>query len=131
VLKHLSGDKVRIKQGPLKGLRGTLVRPQLEGWLVSTKDGDHEWVVSEVALTNFSLAARRAWQSMPDRKVGRPLGSKVSDRVSVTLRLDRNLWDSFRDAEDRGLIIDRTEIFNAWLRDYLHGLISQRRRKAS
>jgi hypothetical protein len=67
-------------------------------------------------LTNFSLAARRAWQSMPYRKVGRPVGSKVSDRVSVIFRVDRALWSEFLTAEEAGLIGDRTTVINDCLR---------------
>jgi len=112
-------------------MRGVLVRQQSDGWVISIADANREATVSEIDFTNFSLAARRAWQSMPDRKVGRPPGSRVSDRVSVTLRFDRDLWEGFRVAEHQGLVADRTEIFNTWLRDYLRGLTYIRRRNAS
>jgi hypothetical protein len=73
-------------------------------------------------VTNYSLAARKAWESMPDRRVGRPKGSATSDRVSVTLRIDRSLWDRFRRAEAARLIGDRTESINAWISERLDEL---------
>jgi len=76
-------------------------------------------VLSPEELTNYSLAARRAWQSMPDRKVGRPPGSKVSDRVSVIFRIDRTLWNEFLTADEAGIIGDRTKIINKCLSDIL------------
>ena len=78
-------------------------------------------MLSGEELTNYSLAARRAWRSMPDRKVGRPAGTRVSDRVSVIFRIDRTLWDEFLSAEKAGLIADRTSIINEYLRDILAG----------
>lgn len=53
---------------------------------------------------------------MPDRKVGRPLGSRVSDRVSVIFRIDRELWGEFQNAEEAGRIQDRTNFINDALR---------------
>ena len=43
-------------------------------------------------ITNYSLAARKAWKTEPNRGVGRPLGLRLCDRVSVT----ENLPSSFR-----------------------------------
>lgn len=87
--------------------------------MVSIPDRDLTLMVSAEELTNYSLAARRAWRSMPDRKVGRPLGSRVSDRVSVIFRIDRILWNQFLSAEENGLIGDRTTVINKCLRDFL------------
>jgi hypothetical protein len=56
---------------------------------------------------------------MPERRVGRPKGSTVCDRISVTIRFDRELWQRFRIAETEGLIADRTATFNAWLEEHL------------
>lgn len=56
---------------------------------------------------------------MPDRKVGRPVGSKVSDRLSVIFRIDRALWNEFLAAEDSGLVGDRTSVINQCLRSVL------------
>jgi len=121
VSEHKKGDKVRIKHGKFTGERGILMQPHTGKWLVSMHDGALTVMVSTGELTNYSLAARRAWRSMPDRKVGRPAGSKVSDRISVIFRVDRTLWDEFLTAEEAGLIGDRTTVINACLRDVLAG----------
>ncbi len=119
MLEHAKADKVRIKGGPFAGQRGTLLRRESGKWLVSLMNEDKEVSVAGENLTNFSLAARRAWQSMPHRKVGRPVGSKVSDRLSVIFRVDRALWNEFLAAEDVGLVRDRTTVINECLRSVL------------
>jgi hypothetical protein len=63
-------------------------------------------------IRNYSLAARKAWVKMPNRQVGRPKGSAQSDRVSVTLRFDRALWQRFLLLEQEGIIGDRVQLFN-------------------
>ena len=75
-----------------------------------------------MSVTNFSLAARKAWVTGPDRPVGRRKGTKLCDRVSVTLRIDRDLWERFRGMEGSGLIEDRTAAVNSWLRQKLEEL---------
>jgi hypothetical protein len=119
VLQHAKGDKVRIKQGPLAGERGILARAASGKCVVQLVDDGRRIIVASDELTNFSLAARRAWQSMPDRKVGRPAGSRVSDRVSVIFRIDRLLWNQFLNAEQSGLVRDRTNVINECLRTIL------------
>jgi hypothetical protein len=119
VLEHAKSDKVRIKGGPFAGQRGTLLRKESCKWLVSLKNEGREVSVGAEDLTNFSLAARRAWQSMPHRKVGRPVGSKVSDRLSVIFRVDRALWNEFLAAEEVGVVRDRTSVINECLRSIL------------
>ena len=111
----IKGDKVRIKRGESTGERGILVRPHSDKWIVSLIQRDGTILVSSEDLTNYSLAARRAWRSMPDRKVGRPAGSKVSDRISVIFRIDRVLWNEFLNAEQSGLVQDRTYVINECL----------------
>jgi hypothetical protein len=117
--QYARGDKVRIKRGEFAGERGILVRPQLGDWVVSLTKQSRAVMVSIEDLTNYSLAARRAWRSMPDRKVGRPAGSKVSDRISVIFRIDRTIWNEFLDAERSGLVRDRTNVINECLRSVL------------
>lgn len=81
--------------------------------------------------TNYSLAARKAWRRMPRRRVGRPKGTAKTDRVSVTLRIDRELWDHFRRAESAGLIQDRTALINSCIAQKLAEIdIQQSRRSA-
>ena len=109
------GDNVRLKTAPYARKRGVIA------------DVHHHILVGEVNedqiqadthdVTNLSLAAKKAWQSMPDRSVGRPNGSRFCDRVSVTLRIDRELWNEFRRLEVEGLIEDRTATINTWLRE--------------
>ena len=115
---HGTGDKVRVKHLGERGERGVieaakgrkLVVRLAEGALITADPKD---------LTNFSLAARKAWKSMPNRRVGRPRGSSLSNRISVTLRIDRDLWDDFKRAEAAGIISDRTELLNQWIRQKL------------
>lgn len=95
------------------------MRPHAGKWIVAMKNGTLTGMVSNGELTNYSLAARRAWRSMPHRKVGRPTGSKVSDRISVIFRIDRALWCEFLVAEEAERIGDRTTVINACLRDAL------------
>ena len=116
---HAKGDKVRIKRGEFTGERGILVREHSDKWTVSLTQREGTILVPPEDLTNYSLAARRAWRSMPHRKVGRPAGSRVSDRVSVIFRIDRVLWDAFLNAEQSGLVADRTYAINESLRNIL------------
>ena len=59
---------------------------------------------------------------MPNRRVGRPKGARHCDRVSVTLRIDRELWEQFKCDESEGLIEDRTATINSWLREMMDKL---------
>jgi hypothetical protein len=130
VCEPRKGDKIRIKGGKFAGERAVLVRPCAGKWIVSMPKQDLTVILSAEELTNYSLAARRAWRSMPDRKVGRPAGTKVSDRVSVIFRVDRTLWNDFLSAEESGFVSDRTKIINQCLKGVLAS--SQRRQpKAS
>lgn len=65
---------------------------------------------------------------MPNRKVGRPSGTRVSDRVSVTVRIDRDLWNSFQTAEEEGLIENRTATINELLHSFVDRLQRTRKR---
>jgi hypothetical protein len=51
--------------------------------------------------------------------VGRRKGTRLCDRVSVTLRIDRDLWQPFVELEQAGVIEDRTAAINRWLRERL------------
>jgi hypothetical protein len=119
VREHVKGDKIRIKCGQFIGERGILMRQHSGKWIVSLAHRGRTILVSTEDLTNYSLAARRAWRSMPDRKVGRPTGSKVSDRLSVIFRVDRTVWNEFVGAEKIGLVGDRTTVINECLRNIL------------
>lgn len=115
------GDKVRVKASKERGivdrLKGSVLVVLLDnGDLVDLSESD---------ITNYSLAARKAWENMPDRRVGRPKGTAKTDRVSVTLRIDRELWEAFQAAEKRGLISDRTSTVNEWISEKLSGLLKR------
>jgi hypothetical protein len=122
-MQHKVGDKVHVRRvendQPLG--RGQIVSLQAGTLQIRLEPSERLLVVPSDDVRNFSLAARKAWKKMPRRKVGRPKGSRVSDRVSVTLRADRELWDLFRLAESQGLIPDRTAVFNEWIANYLSG----------
>lgn len=132
-LQPRTGDKVKLKRsaavaagahGVIQQIVGAVLVVQLE------ESGEIAQVPAE-HVTNFSLAARKAWQNMPARNVGRPKGSRVCDRVSVTIRVDRGLWERFRQAEGTGVVADRTSTLNRWIADGLDDLAAPPHRKAS
>ncbi|MDA8562851.1 hypothetical protein N9L06_00200 [Mariniblastus sp.] len=120
MMKAKVGDKIRIKS---IGRRGVVERVQGKSLVVSFEDGKSA-SFDESEVTNFSLAARKAWERMPDRRVGRPKGTTRTDRTSVTLRIDRELWEQFRLAESQGKITDRTATINEWIAEKLNELES-------
>jgi hypothetical protein len=106
------GDKVEVRpsaeETPVRGVvsacgKGTATVLLSDGRTLAVKHDD---------IRNYSLAARKAWEKMPNRLVGRPKGSSHSDRVSVTLRFDRPLWQRFLMLEREGLTGDRVQLFN-------------------
>jgi len=113
------GDKVRVKTNGSSGARGVIEATKSGRLVVRLEELGNTIVVKPDEVTNLSLAARKAWVSMPDRGVGRPKGMRFCDRVSVTLRIDRDLWEQFRSKESAGIIDDRTAIINSWLREKL------------
>jgi hypothetical protein len=118
-LKAEAGDKVRVKVGAHASERG----------VVEAIDGDKLVVRLEKAalavrlqpdqVTNFSLAARKAWVTDPNRGVGRRKGTKLRDRVTVTFRIDRDLWEQFMKLVETGRIEDRNSVVNRWFREKL------------
>ncbi|MDE2888430.1 MAG: hypothetical protein OXR72_09440 [Gemmatimonadota bacterium] len=118
------GDKVRLKIPIHVNERGVVVDVTKRAILVEVAGNTLETKPED--FTNLSLAARKAWESMPDRRVGRPKGSFHCDRVSVTLRIDRELWDDFRRLEAEGAIQDRTATINALIREKTKKLKNER-----
>ena len=114
-----AGDKVRLKAKSHLGLRGIVEATKGDKLVIRLEDSGQKVFVAPEEVTNLSLAARKAWMSTPDRRVGRPKGMRFCDRVSVTLRIDRDLWEQFRSKEAIGLIDDRTATVNSWLREKL------------
>lgn len=121
-MKAEVGDKVRIKRGDHRGKRGIV--KAIQGEKLSIGFDDTEDIVHATAdtVTNYSLAARKAWKAEPNRGVGRRKGTGLKDRVSVTIRLDREVWEDFQKKEEEGAIEDRTEIINEWFREKLSDL---------
>ncbi|HVC96651.1 MAG TPA: hypothetical protein VND64_23440 [Pirellulales bacterium] len=109
-----AGDKVRLKRVADSGDRGIVQQVERGALVVRLESSGRSVRVPVENVTNLSLAARKAWASMPLRAVGRPKGSRVYDRVSVTLRVDRELWDHFKELEAAGMILDRTATINRW-----------------
>jgi uncharacterized protein (DUF4415 family) len=121
------GDKVRLKAGPHAGERGIVASTDGEKLLIRLDLSAETVRVLPESVTNFSLAARKAWVTEPNRGVGRRKGTKLCDRVSVTLRIDRDLWEQFRQLEEAGLIEDRTAAINSWLREKVSKLATEER----
>ncbi len=115
------GDKVRLRT---TGQKGTVVGHS--GELLSVRIGNDVLTVTYREVTNLSRAARKAWLNMPSRRVGRPKGSSHVSRVSVTLRIDQDLWRAFRELEDGGLVEDRTRLINDWIRQKVEQLQAER-----
>ena len=116
------GDKVRLKDHNGAPVRGVVAVVHGDELLVHLDESGELVAIAPALVTNFSLAARKAWKNMPHRRVGRPKGARHCDRVSVTLRIDRELWEKFRQDELEGLIKDRTATINSWFRDMLDKL---------
>ena len=126
-MKAEAGDKVRLKAGKHAGARGLLDAFDGDKVVVRLEGSERKVRVTLDQVTNFSLAARKAWVTDPDRAVGRRKGTKLSDRLSVTVRLDRELWELFLSLEEDRVIENRTGLINEWFREKLAGLARRRR----
>jgi hypothetical protein len=111
------GDKVRVRTGPHAGARG-VIRAGLDGLLEIQLDESDIVSIPAKDVTNYSLAARRAWQVMPKR-AGRP-SLPVPRKKMVSLRIDVDVWNRLGEAVDLGLISNREHAVNTWLRDRLN-----------
>jgi hypothetical protein len=116
------GDKVKLKSHHGTPVRGIVEEVHGDELLVRLHGSGELIAVESGSVTNFSLAARKAWKNMPHRQVGRPKGARHCDRVSVTLRIDRVLWEQFKRDESEGRIRDRTATINLWFHEMLHKL---------
>src|SRR5579862_5730715 len=84
------GDKVRLKLPGYAGQRGIITGFTNEQFIVDT--GDNEPVtVRQAEFTNFSLAARLAWQKMP-KQAGRPRRT-IGQKKMVSIRIETRNWD--------------------------------------
>src|SRR5947209_18037022 len=84
------GDKIRIRSGPYSGARG-VIQAQVNGILDILLDTGNSVHVEPHEITNYSLAARRAWQTMPKRS-GRPQSSSPRKKM-VSKRPDVGVWN--------------------------------------
>lgn len=123
------GDKVRIKKTQHDGVRGVVESVQKDRLVVRLNDSDEVVLLTAADVTNYSLAARKAWRQMPSRRVGRPKGSTKTDRVSVTLRVDRDLWTRLQNAEATGQLDDRVAFINQWIDRGLTELTTRRKKE--
>ena len=90
VMEPEVGDKVQLKDHSGTPSRGVVAAVHGDELLVRLDESGELVAVASESVTNFSLAARKAWKNMPHRRVGRPKGARHCDRVSVTLRIDRD-----------------------------------------
>ena len=119
-LDHRIGDKVRVLAEPAPGEKGILVAVAGERAQVQLSSG----VTLSVAwehLQNYSLGARRAWQTKPKR-AGRPPATGPSRKRMVSLRIDAQVWERLGLAVEQGLIVSREEVVNRLLAALAHTL---------
>jgi uncharacterized protein (DUF4415 family) len=121
-MKPEVGDKIKLKDHRGAPMRGIVEEVQGDELLIRLHESRELVAIASELVTNFSLAARKAWKNMPHRQVGRPRGARHCDRVSVTLRIDRDLWEQFKRDESEGRIRDRTATINFWFREMLDKL---------
>ncbi len=118
---HQPGDKVRIRMAPHRGSRGVIQALSESGLVIRLNNGEVIHTVPS-ELTNFSLAARRAWQTMPKR-AGRP-ASKSRQKKMVSIRIEQDTWEQLGQAVDLGLIRSREQAINEWVRDHVSRLLN-------
>lgn len=116
------GDKIRIRTGPYTGARGVILA-EIDGMLEIQLDEGNIVRTGSKEITNYSLAARRAWQVMPKR-AGRPQLA-VPRKKMVSMRLDVDIWNRLGEAVELDLIPNREEAINNWLREQLDMLFEK------
>jgi hypothetical protein len=120
VSEHRVGDKVRVRIGDYAGARG-LVRGIEDGHLEVEIEPDTMIRASAAGVTNYSLAARRAWQTMPKR-AGRPRSAEPR-RKTLSVRLYPDVWALYQQVSSLGLLPSQTLAVNNWLREGLAALL--------
>lgn len=114
------GDKVLVRDGDHAGQRGILLATGPDSVLIDI-DG-HHFQLPPVGLRNFSLAARKAWETMPSRKAGRPKNPDLPLKRVVTLRVEDELWRRLGAAAEAGLVRSREAAVNQWIKERLDEL---------
>lgn len=118
----LIGDKVRIRSGVHMGARGVILA-ELDGIFQVQLEQSNVVNIPTKEVTNYSLAARRAWQVMP-KQSGRPQLSAPRKKM-VSMRLDVDVWNRLGEAVELGLIPSREEAVNTWLCQHLKVLFEE------
>ena len=111
-MKAEAGDKVRLKAGTHAGARGFLDAFDEEKLVVRLEDSGLKVRVTPEQITNFSLAARKAWVTEPGRAVGRRKGTKLTTGSPSPFASTGILWEHFLGLEEDGVIDDRTGLIN-------------------
>jgi hypothetical protein len=116
---HRAGDKIRVKVGSLAGARGRVARVNDDAVVVEIQNGDTVLLPSN-GVTNYSLAARRAWKVMPKR-AGRPRAEHPKKKM-VSLRLDLELILRLDAAVTLGRTVNRSQAVAEGVTAYLDHL---------
>ena len=74
------GDKVKLKDHHSAPMRGVVEEVHGDELLIRLEKSGELVAVAAELVTNFSLAARKAWKNMPHRQVGRPKGARHCDQ---------------------------------------------------
>ena len=119
------GDKVRLRlgthakeRGVVQAIAGAFLEIQLEqGGPIQARPEE---------ITNYSLAARRAWRVMPKR-AGRHQLDTPRKRMA-SLRLDTDVLNDLEKANELGLIPNKEQAVNTWLRQQLDILLGEEAR---
>ncbi len=127
-LKTKVGDKVRVKEGSGAGLRGVVFLVGDSQLAVNLADGRQISARPE-ALTNFSLAARRAWAVMPKR-AGRPAASIARTRM-ISVRIDARLLEETERGVEMGRFKNRTAAIEAGLKVVLRSIDQRSKQRMS
>src|SRR3712207_3296117 len=98
------GDKVRLRTGDQAGSRG-IIGAEVDGRLKIILEDGAEILVSPEGVTNYSLAARRAWSASP-KKAGRPKEVGRQKKM-VSIRVDTDIWEALGRAVEAGFIPSR------------------------
>jgi hypothetical protein len=113
------GDKVRIRSGTHAKERGVI--RTTEGALLEIQlDGGSLIQVGPEEITNYSLAARRAWQVMP-KQAGRHQLAAPRKRM-ISLRLGISILEYLERATELHLIPNKEQTVNTGLRRQLGAL---------
>ena len=124
----MPGDKIRVRTGDQAGARGC-VAAVFDGLTEVQLESGSRLVLRLADVTNFSLAARKAWETMPKR-AGRPKLLRPPRRM-VSMRIDSDVWESLGAAVRVGLIVSREQAINDWLRAKVTDLLKDRPRSSA